>query len=83
MPYEMAFDHCILQKILPRISGSDTRVERLLMGFIVLFTNKEYVDDMTTMKMKLRLAKYPKSAAKVVEMLRRLRDDGFTSFWIS
>ena len=44
MPYEMAFDHCILQKILPRISGSDTRVEQLLMGLYRLFTNKEYVD---------------------------------------
>ena len=44
MAYDEAFDHCILQKILPRISGSDSRVEQLLMELYRLFTNKEYVD---------------------------------------
>ena len=39
-----AFDHCILQKILPRITGSDSRVEQLLMELYRLFTNKEFVD---------------------------------------
>ena len=83
MSYETAFDHCILQKILPRISGSDTRVEQLLMGLYRLFTNKEYVDADENYQDDINHAKYPKSAAKVLEMLRRLRDDGFTSFWIS
>ncbi|WP_057913858.1 MrcB family domain-containing protein [Peribacillus muralis] len=83
MSFENAFDHCILQKILPRISGSDTRVERLLEGLYRLFTTKEYIDDEESNDISIRTARYPKSAAKVVEMLRRLRDDGFTSFWIS
>ncbi|CAN7437029.1 AAA family ATPase [Peribacillus frigoritolerans] len=83
MSFENAFDHCILQKILPRISGSDTRVERLLEGLYRLFTAKEYIDDEESNEISMRTARYPKSAGKVVEMLRRLRDDGFTSFWIS
>ncbi len=40
MNFEQAFDYCILQKILPRISGSDKRVEELLEGLYQLFTEK-------------------------------------------
>ena len=83
MEYEEAMDHCILQKILPRISGSDSRVETLLMELYKLFTNKEYRDELDIYESDMETAKYPNSARKVVEMLRRLRDDGFTSFWIS
>ncbi len=83
MEYEEAMDHCILQKILPRISGSDSRVETLLMELYRLFTNKEYRDELDIYESDMETAKYPNSARKVVEMLRRLRDDGFTSFWIS
>ncbi|MGE7780440.1 MrcB family domain-containing protein [Peribacillus sp. NPDC097264] len=81
MDFNTAFDHCILQKILPRISGSDSRVDRLLRGLYQLFTNKEYSDDPAWNESST--ARYPKSAAKVVEMLGRLEEDGFTSFWIS
>ncbi|MFJ8257285.1 McrB family protein [Peribacillus asahii] len=83
MSFEETFDYCILQKILPRISGSDTRVEQLLMGLYRLFTGKEYTDEFESYDNDMKFAKYPKSAAKVLEMLRRLRDDGFTSFWVS
>nr|WP_245747599.1 DUF3578 domain-containing protein [Anaerobacillus alkalidiazotrophicus] len=83
MTTEDALDHCILQKILPRISGSDTRVERVLKELYRWFTNKEIVDGDSFTADDLISAKYPKSAAKVVEMVRRLEDDGFTSFWLS
>jgi energy-coupling factor transporter ATP-binding protein EcfA2 len=83
MGFEEAFDHCILQKVLPRIAGSDTRVDQLLKELYLLFTNKEYEEDPDLLIMDLASAKYPNSTEKVVEMLRRLRDDGFTSFWIS
>ncbi|MGY3716241.1 MrcB family domain-containing protein [Sutcliffiella cohnii] len=76
-----AFDNCILQKILPRISGSDTRVERTLKELFKLFTNRE-LDDNAFLPEKQEM-KYPKSAEKVFEMYRRLSDDSFTSFWIS
>lgn len=81
MDADLAFDHCILQKILPRIAGSDLRVEELLAGLYRLFTHKEYEDDHEMNDFSA--VRYPKSTIKVVEMLRRLRDDGFTSFWIS
>ncbi|PLT32707.1 McrB family protein [Bacillus sp. V5-8f] len=83
LDYDQAFDYCILQKILPRVSGSDSRVERLLMGLYRLFTGKEFLEESDDLELDFKAAKYPISAAKVVEMLRRLRDDGFTSFWIS
>ncbi|WP_078544800.1 McrB family protein [Litchfieldia alkalitelluris] len=83
MTENQAMDRCILQKILPRISGSDSRVERVLIGLYKLFTNKEVPLDLDNIEDELKLSKYPRSTNKVIEMLRRLNDDGFTSFWIS
>ncbi|MEH6989354.1 AAA family ATPase [Cytobacillus firmus] len=80
MTFEEAFDHCILQKILPRLSGSDSRIDQLLRELYLLFTNAEYQEDT---QFDEQSAIYPKSARKVMEMLRRLQADGFTSFWIS
>ncbi len=83
MSFERALDRCILQKILPRISGSDYRVERVLVELYRLFTNKDLPIDLDLVNDEIKLSKYPKSTIKVVEMLRRLKDDSFTSFWIS
>ncbi|KAB2331289.1 MrcB family domain-containing protein [Bacillus mesophilum] len=82
MSFKKAFDHCILQKILPRLSGSDSRIDQLLRELYVIFTNTEY-QDVEESRVDEQNVLYPKSALKVVEMLRRLRADGFTSFWIS
>lgn len=82
MSYEKAFDHCILQKILPRVAGSDSRVEQLLRDLYRQFTNKEYEGEREDFTLDIEGARYPRSAAKVAEMLRRL-EDVFTSFWIS
>lgn len=81
MTFENAFDHCLLQKILPRISGSDTRVQRALEQLFTFCTNIELNGEYDGL-LDFTYAKYPKSANKVLDMLRRLRDDGFTSFWI-
>ncbi|MBH9966122.1 AAA family ATPase [Bacillus enclensis] len=81
LDYNEAFDYCILQKILPRITGSDSRVEKLLKQLYLLFTSKEFVDGDSYDEV-INNAKYPNSARKVIEMLRGLQD-GFTSFWIS
>lgn len=82
LSYNDALDRCILQKILPRISGSDTRVERVLKVLYKVFTNKELPDVTSVTVDDISFTKYPKSTEKVVEMLRRLDEDGFTSFWI-
>lgn len=83
MTFDQAFDYCILQKILPRLSGSDSRIERVLRKLYQMFTSTEInqVDDVNISD--LEFVKYPKSTEKVVEMLRRFEDDGFTSFWIA
>ncbi|WP_338786293.1 MrcB family domain-containing protein [Metabacillus sp. FJAT-53654] len=78
--FEQAFDRCVLQKILPRISGSDYRVQNVLDGLYTFCTNKVYSDEMERLD-ELSIAAYPKSTRKIIEMRRRLTDDGFTSFW--
>jgi MoxR-like ATPase len=83
MERKAALDHCILQKILPRLAGSDTRIERVLKALFKLFTNKEIEYAHDAALEDVTYAVYPKSAEKVLEMIRRLEDDGFTSFWIS
>lgn len=83
MSEERAMDRCILQKILPRISGSDSRVERVLRNLYTYLTKKEIAIDTDFNEDDVNLSKYPKSTRKVIEMLRRLSEDGFTSFWIS
>lgn len=73
-----AFDFCMMQKILPRITGSDDRVHQLLNNIFEWLTNIEY-DAENVAKSNA----YPRSAKKVAEMLRRYHLDGFTSFWVS
>ena len=73
-----AFDFCVMQKILPRITGSDGRIEQLLQNLFTHFTDVPYnVENIALSPM------YPRSAKKVAEMLRRYHTDGFTSFWVS
>ncbi|OLS38276.1 hypothetical protein BTR22_07250 [Alkalihalophilus pseudofirmus] len=81
--FDEAIDHCLLQKILPRLAGSDSRVERVLKNLYTLFTNKKINDMEEVAPTDITDAPYPKSTEKVVEMLRRLEDDGFTSFWLN
>ncbi|WP_225983592.1 MULTISPECIES: McrB family protein [Bacillaceae] len=83
MEYEQALDYCILQKILPRISGSDSRIETLLKGLYRIFTQRELDDNQEDLNLiDTKNALYPQSTRKVIEMLGRLRVDGFTSFWV-
>ncbi|WP_332650072.1 McrB family protein [Lysinibacillus sp. 54212] len=74
-----AFDFCVMQKILPRISGADSTVEDLLKNLFEQFAGEAYEKD----KAVSEDAPYPRSAKKVAEMLKRLHKDSFTSFWIS
>lgn len=81
--FNQAFDYCVLQKVLPRIAGSDTRVKKMLQELYTIFTNKVYDDGQEDVTTDIKGTKYPRSAAKVAEMLRRFEEDGFTSFWVS
>ena len=62
-----AFDFCLMQKILPRIAGSGTRVEKLLQDL------EQFMEGRAL----------PRSKQKLAQMQRRLNEDEFTSFWIA
>ena len=82
MTFENAFDYQLLQKILPRLAGSDARVLRVLEDLYTFTTGKRVSDDqLENLVESAKQATYPKSARKLLEMIRRFRDDGFTSFW--
>ena len=71
-------DFCIMQKVLPRILGSDDRVADVLEKLYEELVGRSY--DVNNLQSS---SKYPKSSIKIIEMLERYRNDGFTSFWIS
>ncbi len=73
-----AFDYCLMQKILPRVTGSDGRIDVLLGGLFELLTGTTYEAETIDYP-----GIYPRSSKKVAEMIRRYHMDGFTSFWIS
>lgn len=77
---DVAFDYCLMQKILPRIAGSGLKIRTVLVQLFEHFTEHNYIDDET---FDITAVRYPLSAKKVHDMLGRLGDEGFTSFWIS
>ncbi|MFC3749534.1 MrcB family domain-containing protein [Paenibacillus sp. GCM10012306] len=98
MGEEEAFDWQLLQKILPRIQGSHSTVRRVLLNLmkVALGTGSDVtvdisklMDDVSPLYMKWAAgqtpptAVHPQSARKLAFMLRRLEEDGFTSYWLS
>ncbi|MFE6799797.1 MrcB family domain-containing protein [Paenibacillus chitinolyticus] len=89
-----AFDWQLLQKILPRVQGSSSSVKRALLGLMQVAVGKPLnmgalMDDASELTRKwgsrqsTEVALYPQSARKIAFMIRRLEEDGFTSFWLS
>nr|WP_254075634.1 DUF3578 domain-containing protein [Paenibacillus tritici] len=99
MEEEEAFDWQLLQKILPRIQGSHSSVRRVLLGLmkvaigssagITVNVQELMDDDASPLYLKWAAGqnppgvKHPQSARKLAYMLRRLEEDGFTSYWLS
>jgi len=95
MTEDMAFDLQLLQKILPRIQGSSHSVKRALIELMLFcLGQKKNIDELMndtsdlykpwrSSKSQATDAVYPNSARKIAYMLRRLEEDGFTSFWLS
>ncbi len=85
---EAAFDHEIMQKILPRIQGSSAAIKDVLSelfgkcagdytglpGATAYEQMNAYID--------AKSCKYPNSAKKIAFMMRRYEEDGFTSYWL-
>jgi 5-methylcytosine-specific restriction protein B len=83
LSFNQAMDRCLLQKVLPRLFGSDYRVQKVLEQLFKFCTNKVIQEEQEDFTEDITLGKFPKSADKIIEMRRRLLADGFTSFWIS
>ena len=77
---DKAFDYCLMQKILPRLAGSGLKMRTVLEQLFEHLTGSLYTDGETFTRTEDR---YPLSVKKVHDMLGRLGDEGFTSFWIS
>lgn len=78
-----ALDGAILQKVLPRIQGNRARLEDSLCALLWYFRDLKIPDsgqDARTVKAE-DVAALPKSYARGIEMLERLRSFGFVSFF--
>jgi hypothetical protein len=94
MSEDEAFDLQLLQKILPRIQGSQAAVRRALVRLLELCL-KDNVRVPSPLEDDEEFwsrwehgqtapdAYYPESARKLAYMIRRLDEDGFTSYWVS
>jgi hypothetical protein len=88
---DAAFDQQLLQKILPRVQGSSTAVKKVLLQLMQEALGRrlavqDLMDDTSELyasRSAIDGAKYPQSARKIAFMLRRLDEDGFTSYWLS
>lgn len=83
---DVAMDFQLMQKVLPRIQGSSQSVLKVLIRLLGLLADKslkvdaeyhEIVKDVEADK-----TRYPRSVKKLLFMLQRFYDDGFTSFWL-
>lgn len=81
MIFDEALDFQLHQKILPRLAGSDARLEEVLKELYTYFTGTTYNSQDATTNEKIVEGRFPKSGRKLGKMLRRLDTDGFTSFW--
>ena len=85
---ETAMDNEIMQKILPRIQGSSSRIREMLCDLFKYcagdYTGYDSNSDHESMKAYLQNkgGKYRHSAEKIMSMVRRFDEDGFTSYWI-
>ena len=88
MSDDEALDHEIMQKILPRIQGSGASIKEMLCKLFKDILAGDYdrqAGDAAGMEKKLNSndnIRYPHSAEKVMFMVRRFEEDGFTSYWL-
>ena len=85
---DAAMDNEIMQKILPRIQGSSNQIREMLCDLFKYcagdYTGYDSSSDYEAMKTYLQNkgGKYRSSAEKIMSMVRRFDEDGFTSYWI-
>ena len=83
-----ALDNEIMQKVLPRIQGSSVSVKLMLCELFKKILAKDYdsqggdANGMEKLIASGAEIRYPNSAKKVMFMVRRFEEDGFTSYWL-
>ena len=88
MSGDAALDHEIMQKILPRIQGSSASIKDMLCRLFREILAGDYdrqAGDAAGMEKRIGQGgniRYPLSARKVMFMVRRFEEDGFTSYWL-
>lgn len=80
--FEEAMDYCIVQKILPKIGGSDEDTLDLLIDLYNELNNTTYTRaDFDSDRGIKPSDKYKLTNKKILLMVRRFVRDGFTNFW--
>lgn len=85
-----AFDKQITQKILPRIQGSSRMIKTVLVKLFKFTSDKDFTKENGELGGKMlnyyqdnkENIKYPYSTEKIVYMLKRYEEDGFTAYWL-
>lgn len=85
---DAAFDHEIMQKLLPRIQGSSSAIRDVLSELFTVcagdytgLSGSAAYEQMQAF-LEAKTCKHPDSAMKIAFMMRRYEEDGFTSYWI-
>ncbi|OQB53022.1 MAG: 5-methylcytosine-specific restriction enzyme B [Firmicutes bacterium ADurb.Bin146] len=92
LSFNEAMDNAILQKILPRIQGSNSSIKRSLTSlFKICINNSAQILSYESAGVSEEMFEYinehinipyKKSAEKIAFMMRRFEEDGFTSYWL-
>ena len=90
MKEEEAFDFAIMQKILPRLRGNGGILKNVLCELFLKLAGdyKQYSGTNSHEQMKNYIEKmastceHPRCANKLAWMVRRIEEDGFTSYWL-
>lgn len=88
LPENEAFDYEILQKILPRIQGSNSTLKDMLIELFKYcagdYTGLSGSDTYEQMQNYINnnQCRYRRSTYKIAFMVRRIEEDGVTSYWL-
>jgi len=83
---DAAMDFQLMQKVLPRVQGSSLSVLKVLIRLLELLAETPLDDESEYHSIENEVdphaTRYPRSVRKLLFMLQRFHDDGFTSYWL-
>ena len=87
LTFDKAFDICVVQKVLPKLSGSNNDILEILIKLYNLFNETNYKSNECFNDLKMNEIEnnindsFKISCEKIIYMIRRFVRDGFTTFW--